>query len=215
MECFIKKIVDGKIDEGVHRKFIRFGKGEYEKRFLISFTKTNKVKVKASFEFANDFVEFVKENKDVEFSGKVLMKERINGKEGRKKAGSFVYEISGSSLKEFENAYYYLLDANAGDIVLKIKKSLPKPGGGKINDKFCLLEVDLKYWPKIKETFFWDLPEAKKAKIEHDIVITDIEIPKHEEDAAAMREKAVRKGKVIRKIDVNGQEIIKEIEFAA
>ena len=26
---FIKKVVEGKVDEGVHKQFTRFGKGEY------------------------------------------------------------------------------------------------------------------------------------------------------------------------------------------
>ncbi len=86
MESIIKKIAEGNFDESVHEQFIRFGKGEYKRRFVIKFNKTKKIKIKASFEYANDFVNFVKEIKDVKFSGKVLMKEKISGKESKKKA---------------------------------------------------------------------------------------------------------------------------------
>lgn len=213
----MKKIIIGKVDEDSKRYFLRFGKGDYKKRFLISFTKGSKVKIRASFEFANDFVNFVKENKDVKFSGKILSRDKVPNKIGRKKAGSFVYEISESSIEEFENVYFYLLNANEGDIVLKIKKSLPKPGKSedKIDDKFCSLDLDLKYWAKAKEAFFWDAPECKKAKIEHDIIINSVEIPENVDSPEKIRELAVRKGKIIRKIDCDGKEGEKEYSLVA
>ena len=80
MEFFIKDIFEKGDLKNAHRYFLRFGKGNYKKRFLISFLKGKKIKVRASFELANDFVRFVKENKDVKFSGKILMKEKIPGK---------------------------------------------------------------------------------------------------------------------------------------
>ena len=42
---FIKKLVEGKVDEDVHRQFTRFGKGEYRGRFLLSLWKTKKIKI--------------------------------------------------------------------------------------------------------------------------------------------------------------------------
>ena len=52
-----------------------------------------KIKIRGSFEWANDFVNFVNENKDLKYSGKVLTKSQISGQSGKKKAGVFVYEI--------------------------------------------------------------------------------------------------------------------------
>jgi len=215
MEFFIKSIFESGDLENAHKYFLRFGKGTYRRRFLMSFNKSKKVRVKASFELANDFVNFVKENKDVGFSGKVLMKEAVAGKTGRKKAGSFVYEISESSINEFGNAYFYLLDVNDEEIVLKIKKSIPKPGKneGKIDHNFCVLTLDNKYFDKLKEEFFWDVPEGKKVSVEHEVVITDIVMPENEEDPKKIRELAKRKGKLIRKINVDGKEIVKEIDL--
>ena len=213
MEFFIKSIFESGDLENAHKYFLRFGKGTYRRRFLMSFNKSKKVRVKASFELANDFVNFVKENKDVGFSGKVLMKEAVAGKTGRKKAGSFVYEISESSINEFGNAYFYLLDVNDEEIVLKIKKSIPKPGKIKIDHNFCVLTLDNKYFDKLKEEFFWDVPEGKKVSVEHEVVITDIVMPENEEDPKKIRELAKRKGKLIRKINVDGKDIVKEIEL--
>jgi hypothetical protein len=217
MESFIKKVLTGKSDEDSHRYFLRFGKGDYKRRFLIKFARGEKIKVKTSFEFANDLVKFVNENKNVKFSGKVLSKAKIEGMEGRKKAGVFVYEISECSIDKFENAYYYLLDVNDSEIVLKIKKALPKPGKNeeKIDDGFCSLIVESKYWPALKNAFFWDVPECKKAEIEHELKINETIIPKGEKDPVRMRELAVRKGFIVRKMMVDEKESSKEISVEA
>lgn len=217
MESFIKKIISGKTDDDSHRYVIRFGKGEYERRFLLSLAKGAKIKMKTSFEFANDLVKFVDENKKVKFSGRILSKEKISGIDGRKKAGVFVYEVEESSLEKFENAYYYLLDVNDSEIVLKIKKSLPKPGkdAEKIDDGFCSLTLEPKYWNALKNAFFWDLPECKKAIIEHKLIINEIVLPKDEKDPAKIREKALRKGKIVRKMEIDGKESSKEYALSA
>ncbi|MBS3071685.1 hypothetical protein J4408_01705 [Candidatus Pacearchaeota archaeon] len=212
MDSFLKKITEKKQDFESKRYLIRFGKGDYKRRFLISFSKGSKIKIRGSFEWANDFVKFIRENKEITFSGKVLSKDKIAGLDGRKKGGVFAYEVINSNLKEFENPYFYLVDANDSEIVLKVKKSLPKPGKNeeKIDDKFCSLDLDLKYWPKVKEFLFWDTPDCKEAKIEHELIITDIEMPKELNDPAKIRELAVRKGKMLRKITADKKESVKE-----
>lgn len=219
MESFLKKVLTNKGDEYTHRYFVRFGKGQYNRRFLISLNKVaGKIKIRASFELANDLVKFVSEiNKNLKFSGNILTKDKVSGFEGKKKAGVFVYEISESGIDQFENAYYYLLDLNHPEIVLKIKKNLPKPGKAeeKIDDKFCALDLDLKYLPQIKETFFWDVAECKKVKIEHDVIIEEIEFPKDEKDPVKIRELAKRVGKIVRRINFDGKDTSREYVIAA
>ena len=215
MESFLKRIFENSSFNEDKKYFLRFGKGNYERRFLISFDKGSKIKIRGSFEWANDFVKFVRENKNVSFSGSVLMKNKVPGREGRKKGGSFLYEINGETLEEFENAYYYLLNVNEEDIVLKIKKSLPKPGkeADKIDDKFCSLELDLKYWESVKSAFFWDVGNGKKCKIEHTIKIHYVEFPSDVSNPVKIRELAKRKGKIFRKIELDGKEVVKEYEL--
>ena len=215
MESFLAKIISGNSDEESRKYFLRFGKGDYKRRFLISFNKGNKVKIRGGFEWANDFVRFINDNKNTKFSGIIMMKDKVPGRDGKKKGGSFAYEVSEVNLKEFENAYYYLLDVNDSDIVLKIKKSLPKPGKNenKIDDKFCSLDLDLKYWSKAKEAFFLDVPECKKAKVEHEILINEIEMPKGVADPSKIRELAKRKGKIIRKMNCDWKEVVKEYKL--
>ena len=217
MESFLKKILTGKSDENSHRYLVRFGKGDYRRRFLLSLARGDKIKVKTSFEFANDLVKFVNEIKKIRFSGKVLSKEKVAGKDGKKKAGVFVYEVSDCSLDEFKNAYYYLLDAEDSEIVLKIKKSIPKPGKNeeKIDEGFCSLMIEQKYWTALKNSFFWDVPECKKASIEHELKINEIIPPKGEKDPVKIRELAKRKGTIVRKMIIDEKESSKEIPFEA
>ena len=216
---FIKKIFTGKFDETVHRQFIRFGKGEYRRRALLNLWKTKNIKVKSSFEFANDFVLFTADLGEAVFNGNIWSKEELPGLSGKKKEGKIVYEASGLTSKQIREfspkVYYFLLNADGPGIKLKTKPKLPKPGKGenKIDDKFCQLELDEKYYGKIKEDFFWDLPDCKKAIVKHTFVIKEIIIPKGEKDYAKMRELAKRKGRIIRESDVDGKEMKTERDF--
>lgn len=219
---FIKEIFQGKSGESSHRQFIRFGKGEYGRRALIGLWKTKNIKIKSSFEFANDFVLFLASLGNVSFNGDIWSKEPIEGLDGQKKAGKWVYEVNNFSSSQIKNlaerVYYFLLNADQEGIKLKIKSKLPKPGKDeeKIDDKFCQMELDEKYYQAAKENFAWDLPEGKKIEIEHKFLINDIILPKtNEKDFAKLREMAKRKGRIIRKAVVDGKEIQKEIDFEA
>lgn len=212
MNSFLKKTLSEKGDEDSHRYFVRFGKGMYNRRFLISYNKTKKIKVKGSFEWVSDFARFVDELANLKFSGNIMSKENIEGMKGRKKGSSYLYEVSEVSISDYPGAYCYLLNTDAHGIKLKVKKALPKPGkdAEKIDDGFASMELDEKYWPKVKEAFFWDVEDGKKCVIEHTLQVDSIELPKGEKDPIKIRENAVRIGKIIRKVDVDGKKTEKE-----
>jgi len=229
---FVKKIFEEVVDDSVHRHFIRFGKGEYKGRFILNLWQTKKIKVKTSFEFANDLVKLCSDLGNSKVSGIVWSKKniseimsKINIKiDSKVKKGIFEnnipnQELSGEQLKELEkNSYFTLLDIEGREFQLKIKKKLPKPGKSeeKIDDKFCQLEIDNKFYEKIKEDFFWDLSnDVKKAHISHILNITEIVYPKDEKDFAKIRELAKRKGKITRKITIDGKETLSEKNFEA
>lgn len=235
---FIWRIFNDRIDESVHRQFIRFGKGEYRGRALLSLWKTgDKAKIKSSFEFANDLVllvAFLGKEFSINFlvEGVVLSKKdisdlmssvRIKGNLEKKKNVLYQNDIAKQELNKEQllklekDSYFSLLNIDGPGIKLRIKSKLPKPGKGegKVDEKFCQLELDEKYYRAIKEDFFWDLPECKKVSVEHIFAINDIVIPKDETDYAKIRELAKRKGKVVRIANVDGKEIRKEIEFEA
>jgi len=222
MECFIKRVIDEKIDEKTHHQFVRFGKGHYKNRMILSFHKTaSKIKVKGSFEYANDFTKLATELGDFDFFGVLLSKEELSELgAGKKKAGTYQYEFNGNSekVKEIsEKVYMMLLNIKSDKLKLRIKKKLPKPGKAedKIDDKFCLLEADNSYWPQIKKAFFWDLPECKKAKINFEVIINEIVMPEGEKDFAKIREIAKRKGRLIKNTNIDGKESSKEFDFEA
>ena len=218
---FIKKIFSGKTDISIHKQFIRFGKGEYKRRGLLNIRKTKNIKIKSSFEFANDFVLFTAGLGNAVFNGNISSKEQIPGLQGIKKGGKIVYNVSNltsSQIKEIAPMVHnFLLNADGNGIKLRIKGKLPKPGKSenKIDEKFCQMELDEKYYGAVKEDFFWDLPECKKANIEHIFIIKDIIMPNGETDYAKIREMAKRKGRIIRIANVDGKETRKETEFEA
>jgi len=190
----MKKIFLGNIDNAVHSQFVRFGKGSFPGRAALSLVAGKKIKLSGSFEFANDFVEFVAENVDAKFSGIVMSREEILDF-GKAKAKNGIYEyevenISSEKIKEIsDSAYFLLLDAESPFACLKMKKKLPKPGKseGKTDDKFCILEIEEKLLPLVKESFFWDVPECKKAKVSHVYEIEDIIFPNGEKDFEVAR----------------------------
>ena len=218
---FIKKIFSGKTDDATHRQFIRFGKGEYRGRALLSIWKTKSIKIKSSFEFANDFVLFTANLDGAVFNGTIWSKEQIPSLSGIKKEGKIVYNVENmgsSQVKEIAPmVYYFLLNADGSGIKLRIKGKLPKPGKGegKVDDKFCQLEIEEKYYPTARADFFWDLPECKKASVQHIFVIKEIVIPKGETDYAKIREMAKRKGTIVRLANADGKEMKTERDFEA
>ena len=219
MECFIKKVWEGKGEEA-HNHFVRFSKGNFGNRAVLNLQKSERIKLRGSFEWANDFVKIASELANANFSGIILSKQEIMELgQGKKKAGIIEYNVSINSqkIKEIEDKVYcMMLDAETHELSLKMKKKLPKPGKsgeGKVDDKFCQLETDLKFWPQIKEAFM--LPECKKAKVSHTFLIEEIILPKDEKDFIKIREKAKRKGKIIRKMEVDGKESQEEKSFEA
>ncbi len=223
---FIKKIFENNIDESVHKQFVRFGKGTYPRRAVTKITKQpNKIKIGTSFELVNDIVEFCSSlSNNLKCSGLVVSKEKLDLPNEGKKAGLLEYDINLELTSEkiksiLEKCYAYLLDIESPGISLKSKKKLPKPGKSrdlKIDDKFCQLELDSKFWPQVKKEFCFDIQnDFKKALAVHTYTITDIILPKNEKDFEKIRILAKRKGKIIRKVTLDKKEIIKEKEFEA
>ncbi len=226
---FIKKIFQNQIDESVHKQFIRFSKGQYENKAIINIKKGQKIKITTSFELATDLIIFITSlATKFKVQGILLTKNQISGIDGKKKKGFYEYkiekEISSEELKNFASeSYYALFDCLSQDnsIELKTKKKIPKPGKSKtkVNDKFCKLTLDARYWPQVHNEFLFDFPsEIKKAHIEHTYIINDIKIPKElekQDDYEKIRLGAKKIGKIIRKAIIDKKEFIKEKDFEA
>ncbi len=216
---FINNILAGKIGVREHLQFTRFGRGRYPGRAALNLQKSSRIKLRGSFEYANDFVFLAAELKG-KFSGIIMSKEDLGLENKKKKAGIFAYEVSSleaSNIEEIKDkTYCMLLDASGQGFILSMKKKLPKPGKSddlKIDDKFCQLEADLSHREKIKAHL--NLPEAKKVLIKHTFLIDNIILPKGETNLELIRLNAKRKGKIEKIMVIDGQEKTESFNFEA
>lgn len=230
---FIKKIFENNIDEDVHRQFKRFSKGNFERRAAVEISAGKDVKVKTSFEFANEFAKYlagtIKNSTHV--TGGIITTKDIKPGLGfeianiKQFAGVKTYEIDTDISKEdllkvmngFPDAVFCLsFGTDYGGLKTKVKTpKAPKPGKGDEEDvkaDYCtFVTKDLNF----KKEFAFDFKEDfKKFKAVHDFIITELVVPKeYENDFEKARIHAKRKGKIIRKLDADGKTFIKEINF--
>jgi len=224
MIYFVKKIFQNKIDDAVHSQFIRFSRGIFDNKAVINISKNGKIKISSTYELAGELALFLASlAKNLHVSGLIMAKEPIEGLAGEKKRGLYNYNIeqniSFEKLNEISGkAFAMLLDCDAPGINMKSKKKLPRPsskGLDKVKDKFCTIQLDIKFWPSVKEEFLFELPDGKKYKGINRYEISELILPENEKDSERLRLLTKRKGKLIRKSIVDGKEIIQERNFAA
>jgi hypothetical protein len=202
---FIKKIFEKKVDEDVHKQFTRFSKGVFENRALTEISKgKDNIKVKMSYDLIQDIIARIAQD---------VSKADIEGKliKGKKKT-EIASAVSKEELQKMvDENDFALLDVTAGDITLKCKKSLPKPGKN-LDVKFASATLPLSYLSE----FLFDQSNGKKITIAHTFTITDIEIPnEYKNNFELARVHAKRKGKIKRILTIDGQQSEKEIDFIA
>ena len=213
---FIKKIVDGDIDEGVHLQFQKFSKGEFRNRAIIR-AKNSKGKyvISTTAEFANEMVKVTAEKlgKNIaEVSGAIISTNDLAGKldfQGKKqfmgiKQYVIIKKMSGNEiialLKEFPKAFFALTFSSEKDNTsLKIKAKAPKSAkpnnkkDEKIKPDFCKFStID----QEIGKSFVFESPNFKDAAITHAFMIEEIIVPvelKNSKDFNLIREKSKRK----------------------
>ena len=240
MDCFIKKIFDGKNDELVHLQFQKFSRGEFKNRAMIKVKESGgKFIIATTAEYAKELARAMGEklgNNKTHVTGALISALDLQGfkYEERKMAmGVRKYminrEMSGNEIVELcDNVIkaFIGLSFNVGEDELKIKDKSPKSakGAGSAKKEDAELKID---FCKLKTTdrklveglvFDSEAMGAKKLEVYHDFVINEIVVPtelKNEEDFAIIREKALRKGKIIRYLDADGKKTKKEIEFEA
>lgn len=232
MEFFINKLCNGTADELTHLQFEKYSRGLFTDKAIVqckhskgaySFVTTS--------EYASEFVracahELGAQKAKVEgviISTKALPPnikyDGISQFMGVKK-----YLISGEfSGEEIINICdsvpraFVALSFSTEQSELKIKPKAPKsakPGTSSEDVKvdFCKLKTTN---PEFVKKLFFDVENFKVAEARHDFEIKDIEIPKDEKDPVKMRERAIRKGNLIRKLTVDGAQSKKEFAFSA
>lgn len=234
MESFIKKIFEGKSDEFVHLQFQRFSKGEFKNKALIKAKNSNnKFSISTSFEYANGLVRSLAEKlqektlvKGVLVSTRDLTNE-LEFKDKKQFMGIKQYviekEMSKDEILKLCKDYpksFLGLSFKTNDSELKIKPKSPNSGKPstkkeeKPNPDFCKLKTTDKELVK-SLIFDKEAENFKKLEISHDFIINELIYPKDEKDFAKIRELAKRKGKIIRKLNIDEKSITKEKDFGA
>lgn len=233
---FIKKIQDKNFDESVHLQFQKFSKGEFKNRAVVHAKASGgKWTINTSAEFANELVRDMAEklgSNKAKITGSIIGTNDLKGILEFKKISQFQgvknysleQEMSGNEILNLLNKFpknFFALSFSVGEDLLKIKPKAPKSGkpGTKGEDApkpdFCKLITKDK---KLAETFIFENPEFKTAEIVHDFYIDNIQVPeelKKSEDFALIREKSKRIGRILRKGNIDGNKIEKELELRA
>ncbi|VVB83619.1 Uncharacterised protein [uncultured archaeon] len=232
---FIKKVFDKTPDEDVHLQFQKFSRGEFRNRAMIKAKKVkNNYTISTTSEFANEFVGLVAEklgNEKTKVTGAIIsttdLGKEIDFQNKKQFMGIKQYvidkEMGGNEIinliKKFPKVFFALSFSAGGD-VLKIKAKAPKSAKPKNKDEapnpdFCKLTTSDE---KIAKSFVWEKADFKLAEIGHDFFIDEIVIPdeiKNEKDFAVVREKSLRKGRIVRKAVIDGKETKEEAKFEA
>tara|TARA_Y100000310_G_C20645552_1_gene796349 strand:+ start:1087 stop:1797 length:711 start_codon:yes stop_codon:yes gene_type:complete len=236
MSNVIKKIFESVNDDEVHNAFIKFSKGTFNDRYLLD-AKAQKDKwaIKSGAEYVNTIVEkcLRKSQEKVNVKGVIVstmnLREEVNFEFERVKQFMGIKQLIINteldrddllSLMERLPKAFYALSFKGDDFDLKVKAKAPK--GAKPSNKadkevkadFCTLKTPDK---EIIDELFFDLPEGWKiAKVNHSIVIDNIELPSGVSDPVELREKAKRGGKIVRRVSIDeGDAKESEKEFLA
>jgi len=232
---FIKKIFDEKIDDSVHLQFQKFSRGEFRDRAIVKVKKSGgKFTIFTTAEFGNEFVRMLAEKlgeKKTNVVGSIIGTNDLKGILEFKKISQFQgvknysieMEMSGKEILNLLNKFpknFFGLTFSVGDDVLKVKPKAPKSSKPKNKDEapnpdFCKLITNDE---KIGKSFVFEKNDFKLAEIAHDFMIEEIVVPealKKEKDFAVVREKSLRKGKIIRRAKIDEIFMNSEKEFSA
>ncbi|MEK6914166.1 MAG: hypothetical protein AABW83_00795 [Nanoarchaeota archaeon] len=237
MKFFINKIFDNENDNLVHIQFSKFSRGEFKNKAMISCKSLPKriYKINTTSEYANEFVRFLAEklNKNsTNVNGIIVSTRDLTGEldfQDKKQFMGIKQYIINKNMTgldiinlcdKFPNAFFGL-NFSVNNTELNIKQKAPKSskpstkGESEQKVDFCKLKTDDK---ELINNLIFDIKDFKKIEINHTFLIKEIIIDdklKGEtgNDYALIKEKAKRKGKIIRKIKIDGIEKISEKDF--
>lgn len=233
MDCFTKKIWEGRVDELVHLQFQKFSRGHFKGRALMKASNSPKgFSLATTNEFANDFVRIVAHkarDQTVNVTGVIVstadLKSKVPYTDLKQFMGIKQYGIAGEmkgsdilALLESLPEAFFALSFSVGDTILKIKPKAPKSAKPSTSEKapkvdFCLVKTTDEHLIK---TFLFDAPASwKKIEGGHDFIITDIELPKSFSNPNELRRLAKRKGTLVRKLTIDDKEVITKKDFIA
>ncbi|MEK6924809.1 MAG: hypothetical protein AABW71_01060 [Nanoarchaeota archaeon] len=232
MDFFIHKLCSGRTDELAHLQFEKYSRGLFKDKAIVQAknSKGNYSFVTTS-EYASEFVRACAEelgSDKTKVEGVIISTKPLPGNIKYGGISQFMgvkkYSISGEmtgneiiSICDAVPRAFIALSFSTSKSELKVKPKAPKsakPGtdSSQIKVDFCKLKTTN---PEFAKRLFFEGHDFKKAQARHDFDINDIEVPKDEKDPIKMRERAVRKGKIVRKLTIDDKESNKEYSFAA
>ena len=231
MDCFIKKIFEGKSDNSVHLQFQKFSRGNFTNRALLRASSGSKgYSLWLGLEYANELIRNVAEklaDNKTQVTGVVVSTQKLDGKINYSGLKQFMgikqyvieSEMSGSEIIKLIDSMpdvFFALSFSVGDTTLKIKPKAPKSAKPKTSGEppkadFCTLKTND---GSLIDSFIWE-KGWKTIEGNHTFAISDIEMPKNISDPNELRRLAKRKGKIIRNLTIDGHDRVIEKEFVA
>lgn len=232
MDCFIKKIAEGKIDDSVHLQFQKFSRGTFKDRASMKAKNSaDKITLSTTAEYSNELVRSVAEklgNEKTTISGVIVSTSDLTGKipfsDKKQFMGIKQYvingEMSGLEIIKLCDALpdaFFALSFKTSAIELKIKPKAPKSAKPSTSDKeakidFCSVKTTDKTFVK---QFIFESDNFKEMMVRNTFVIEDITIPQKYSSPEEMRKLAKRKGKIVSEITIDGIKKVKEYPFVA
>ena len=238
MKFFIRKIFDDEVDDLAHLQFVKYSRGEFKNKAMVSLKVQAKgiFKIGTTAEYSNELVRYFAEKlgeDSVQIDGVIMTTQDLDGDleyDLKKNAlGIRKYflkrEMTGSKiiglLDKFPKCFFGL-SFKIGNSDLNIKPKSPKPAkaGNKedseIKVDFCKLKTDD---IDLVRELVYDVDNFKEVRISHTLIIDEIVVSEELKaeangDFKLIKEKAKRKGKIIRELVVDGVLKVKEKEFS-
>ncbi len=233
MDFFTKKIFERKNDDFVHLQFQKFSKGEFKDKAVVLARNSNgKYSISTTSEYANEFVRYLAEklgDSKTNVTGIVVSTRDLKGELEFEDIKQFMgvkqykinKEMSGKEIIDLLNKLpksFFGLSFLVRSSILKVKDKAPKSAkpSTKADEKpkadFCKLKTEDKELVK-NLIFDKEAEDFKSIEIKHSFIIKDLVLPKNEKDFEKIREMAIRKGSVVRTLNIDGKEVKKEVEF--
>ena len=237
MKFFINKIFDDEKDSLVHFQFSKFSRGEFKnKAMVVCKAQSNNVyKISTGPEYANELVRFLAEklnDKSARVNGIIVSTRELTGEldfENKKqfmgvKQYQINKEITGKEIINLCNKFpsaFFGLNFSFNETELNIKQKAPKSskpsqkGEAEIKVDFCKMKTKDK---ELVKNLLFDVKDFKEVEVNHTFLIKDIVISEQlkkdaKDDYLRIKGEALRKGKIIRKLKIDGIEKINEKEF--
>jgi hypothetical protein len=229
MDFFIHKIFEKRTDSYSHLQFEKYSRGIFKDKAIVQ-CKKNKdgFSFVTTSEYASEFVRACAEELDekkTKVEGVIISTKELPSNIKYKDISQFMgvkkYSISGElngkeiiQICESVPRAFVALSFSTEYSELKIKPKAPKsakPGSSSVDGPkvdFCKLKTKN---PEFAKKLFFDVEEFKSAEVRHDFNIENIEMDYKEKDPVKMRKNAVRCGKIVRKLTIDGNK--KNYEF--